>query len=160
MRVFIRLSLFLMPCVILGCQYDPYAGDFTTEQPKKEDVIGVYQFKEQNISQVPIDSLGQKATIVLDSDGSYQANNIPNVFGGANAEFHKYISATGKWKIETVGGVDNGWGHEKSQWGITLTDIDQRLTNIGFMGNKRPYKLIVTFEDPDSGEVMIFEKYD
>jgi hypothetical protein len=28
------------------------------------------------------------------------------------------------------------------------------------MGNKSPYKLIVTFEDPDSGNVMIFEKYE
>ena len=105
-----------MPWGISGCQYDPYAGDFTTKQPKKEDVIGVYQFKEQTISQSSIDKLGQKATIVLNSDGSYQANNIPNVFGGANAKSHKYISATGRWKIETIGSVDNGWGHAKSQW--------------------------------------------
>jgi hypothetical protein len=121
-------------------------------------VIGVYQFKEQTISQASIDKLGQKATIVLNSDGSYQANNIPNVFGGANAESHKYISATGKWKIEIIGSVDNGWGHPKSHWGVTLTSIDQSLTSIGLMGDKTPYKLIVTFDDPDSGEVMIFQK--
>ena len=154
----LRTLLFLSPFVISGCQYDPYAWNYTTEQPKKEDVIGVYQFKEQTISQASIDKVGQKATIVLNSDGSYQANNIPNVFGGANAESHKYISATGEWKIETIGSVDNGWGHAKSQWGITLTSIDPSLTNIGFMGDKNPYKLIVTFDDPDLGKVMIFQK--
>ena len=130
----------------------------TTEQPKKEDVISVYRFEEQTISHGPIDILGQNATIVLKKDGTYQAINIPNVFRGANAETHKYISATGKWKIETVGSVDNGWGHAKSHWGITLTSIDENLANIGFMGAKTPYKLIVTFDDPDLAEVMIFSK--
>lgn len=144
--------------VISGCQFDPHAGGFTTEQPKKEDVIGVYRFKEQTISQATIDKLGKEATIVLKPDGTYQANDIPNVFGGANAETHKYISATGKWKIETIGSVGNGWGHAKSHWGITLTSIDESLTSIGFMGDKTPYKLIVTFGDPDLGEVMIFQK--
>ena len=150
--------MFLMLGIISGCQFDPYAGDLTTEQPKKEDVIGVYQFKEQTISQIPIDKLGQKATIILKSDGTYQANNIPNVFGGLSAENNKHISATGKWKIERIGSVDNGWGHAKSHWGITLTSIDESLTSIGFMGDKNPYKLIVTFDDPDLGEVMIFSK--
>jgi len=143
---------------ISGCQFDPYAGDLTTEQPKKEDVIGVYQFEKQTISDGPIDILGQNATILLKADGTYRANDIPNVFRGANDETHKYISATGKWKIETMGNVDNGWGHAKSHWGVTLTSIDESLANIGFMGNKTPYKLIVTFDDPDLGEVMIFSR--
>jgi len=147
-----------MLVIISGCQFDPYAGDLTTEQPKREDVIGIYQFKEQTISQLPIDKLGQKATIILNSDGTYRTNNIPNVFGGHSAENNKHISATGNWKIETVGSVDNGWGHAKSHWGITLTSIDESLTSIGFMGDKNPYKLIVTFDDPDLGEVMIFSK--
>jgi hypothetical protein len=158
MRIIARTLMFLMLGVISGCQFDPYAGDLTTEQPKKEDVIGVYQFKEQTISQASIDKLGQEATIILNPNGTYQANNIPNVFGGTNAETHKYISARGKWKIETVGSVDNGWGHAKSHWGITLTSIDESLTSIGFMGDKTPYNLIVTFDDPDLGEVMIFSK--
>jgi hypothetical protein len=158
MRIITRALMFLMLGIISGCQFDPYAGDLTTEQPKMEDVIGVYQFKEQTISQVPIDKLGLKATIILKSDGTYQANNIPNVFGGQSAEYNKHISANGKWKIETIGSVDNGWGHAKSHWGITLTSIDESLTSIGFMGGKNPYNLIVTFDDPDLGEVMIFSK--
>jgi NAD(P)-dependent dehydrogenase (short-subunit alcohol dehydrogenase family) len=73
MRVFIRTLLFLMPWIISGCQYDPYAGGYTTEQPKREDVIGIYQFKDQTISQTSIDKLGQKATIVLNSDAAAAA---------------------------------------------------------------------------------------
>lgn len=144
--------------LISGCQSDPYAGDMTTEQPKKEDIIGVYQFKEQTISESRIDKRGQKATITLKSDGTYQAHDIPNVFGGTDAESHKYISARGTWKIGTIGAVDTGWGHPKPNWGITLTSIDESLTNIGFTGSKTPYGLIVTFDDPDLGQVMLFEK--
>lgn len=139
-----------------GCQFDPYAGDFTTEQPKK-DVIGIYQFKEQTISDFPIDKVGKQATIVLNSDGTYTANDIPNVFKGADAETRRHISAAGNWKIGEISGIDNGGG-TKSQWGITLTGIDESLTNIGFTGNKAPYGLIVTFDDPDLAEVMIFRK--
>ncbi|QEM06700.1 hypothetical protein DIU31_025510 [Mucilaginibacter rubeus] len=144
-----NIFLLIYLALITSCQFDPYAGDLTTEQPKREDVIGVYQFKEQTISQIQIDKRSQRATITLKSDGTYQANNIPNVFGGPNAENHKYISAKGSWKIETIGAVDNGWGHPKSNWGITLTSIDESLTNISFTGKKKPYGLMVTFDDPD-----------
>ncbi|MGN6395968.1 MAG: hypothetical protein ACTHMI_10415 [Mucilaginibacter sp.] len=142
----ILLIVFLV--VINGCQFDLYAGDLTTAQPKPEDVIGVYKFTEQTISDVSIDKLGQNATIVLKSDGTYQANNIPNVFGGPGAESRKYISAKGNWKIEEIGSVDNGQG-TKSEWGITLTSIDESLSNISFTGDKTPYGLMVTFDDPD-----------
>ena len=144
--------------VISGCQFDPYAGDLTTEQPRREDVIGDYRFEKQTISQANIDTLGQKATITLRPDGTYQANNIPNVFDGADGQSHKYISAIGTWKIETIGSTGNGWGHPKPHWGIVLTAIDESLTSIGFMGDHKPYKLIVTFDDPDLGKVMTFSK--
>lgn len=140
-----------------SCQFDPYAGDLTTVKPKREDVIGVYQFKEQTVSDAPIDKFGQNATIVLKPDGTYQANNIPNVFGGPGAESHKHISAKGNWKIEEIGAVDNGQG-TKSEWGIILTSIDESLTNISFTGDKAPYGLMVTFDDPDLGAVMKFQK--
>ncbi|QEM13039.1 hypothetical protein [Mucilaginibacter rubeus] len=130
----------------------------TTEQPKREDIVGVYQFKEQTISEIPIDKRGVKATITLKPDGTYQAQDIPNVFGAAAAENHKYISAKGTWKIETIGSVDTGLGHPKPNWGITLTSIDESLTNIGFTGSEAPYGLIVTFDDPDLGMVMLFKK--
>lgn len=153
-----NIIMLVLITLISSCQFDPYADDFTTKQPAKNDVLGIYQFKEQTISGAPIDKLGQKGTIVLKSDGTYQANNIPNVFGGTQAESHKLISAKGSWTIETVGAVDNGWGHEKSHWGITLTSIDENLTTVGFMGDGPPYQLIVTFDDPDLGHVMIFSK--
>ncbi|WP_161964464.1 hypothetical protein [Mucilaginibacter endophyticus] len=154
------LIIFSLACslLILGCQSDPYAGDMTTEQPRREDIIGIYRFKEQTISEAPIDKRGLKATITLKSDGTYLAIDIPNVFGGPDAENHKYISAKGNWKIETIGSIDTGWGHPKPNWGITLTAIDESLTNIGFTGNETPYGLIVTFDDPDLAMVMLFKK--
>lgn len=158
MKNLLASILFIVFLVLItGCQFDPYAGDLTTVQPKREDVEGVYKFKEQTISDAPIDKFGQNSTIVLKPDGTYQANNIPNVFGGPGAESRKYISANGNWKIEEIGAVDNGQG-TKSEWGITLTSIDESLTNISFTGNKAPYGLMVTFDDPDLGAVMKFQK--
>jgi len=151
--IFIAMWLILTT----GCQYDPYAGEMTTEQPKVKDVIGAYQFKEQNISQVHINKRGEKATIVLNADGTYQANNIPNVFDLPDTATCTYISAKGKWKISEIGGVER-WSGLKPEWGITLTSIDKNLENIGFTGEKAPYGLMVTFGDPDEGTVMRFEK--
>lgn len=143
--------------VITSCQFDPYAGDLTTVRPKIEDVIGVYQFKEQTISGASIDKLGQHATIILKLDGTYQANNIPNVFDGSEAENNRHISAKGNWEIQEIGSVDNGDG-TKPEWGIILTSINKNLTNISFTGDKAPYGLMVTFSDPDLGAVMKFKK--
>lgn len=141
-----------------GCQAAPYVGELTTVQPKKEDVTGLYQFKEQTISQTPIDKRGQTATILLRRDGTYQANNIPNVFGGDDAQIHKYISGSGNWKMEIIGSVDSGWGKAKHEWGISLTSINENLANISFTGEKPPYGLMLTYDDPDLGYMMRFEK--
>jgi hypothetical protein len=158
-KLVLNIFSIIFLALISGCQYDPFAGDMTTEQPKKEDVIGVYKFEEQTIAAIPIDKLGQEATIVLKSDGHYEANNIPNVFGGADAQTRKHISAKGIWKIETIGEVGSGWGgRPKLEWGITLTAIDTNLSNIGLTGEKAPYGLMVTFSDPDLGAVMKFKR--
>ncbi|MBE9586954.1 hypothetical protein IM792_21075 [Mucilaginibacter sp. JRF] len=144
--------------LITSCQFDPYAGELTTDKPKREDVIGVYQFEGQTIFEVSIDKLGQNATIVLRPDSTYQVNNIPNVFGGMDDEEKKHISAKGNWKIETIRTVENRWGSLEKVWGITLTNIDQILTNISFTGDKAPYGLMIIVDDPTLGQMMSFQK--
>jgi hypothetical protein len=147
-------AMFLL--VIAGCQYDPYAGDYTTERPKLSDIKGIYKFEQQTI----IDSLDTKRTrntiIFLKADGTFIANNIPDVINAV--EDKESISANGKWDLEEIGGVDNGLGHEKKCWGVKLSNMPDGFTYWGLMNNSPPYKLMVNFDDPDLGEVMIFVK--
>jgi hypothetical protein len=66
-------------------------------------------------------------------------------------------SVKGTWKMEIIGGVDNGNG-VKDHWGISLTGVPENLKQIGFMGRQSSYKLLVAYNDPDEGAVMIFTK--
>ena len=63
MKVVVNSIIFVLLMVISSCQSDPYAGDFTTRQPNKSDVIGIYQFKEQTISEAPIDKPAKKKIV-------------------------------------------------------------------------------------------------
>ncbi|TWJ02428.1 hypothetical protein JN11_01400 [Mucilaginibacter frigoritolerans] len=67
------------------------------------------------------------------------------------------ITSKGKWRIEIIGGVDNG-GVAQNNWGVILTDMPASLQYIGFMNEKPPYKLIITYGDPDEGAVSIYKK--
>lgn len=145
--------LFLFISLLLGCQYDPFAGDLTVEKPKEKDIIGVYKFESQTIGH-SLDNTAKDATIALNADGSFKVTYVPDL---DNALYQKRVSATGNWNIETIGSVDNGSGI-KRHWGIRLSSLPESLTYIGFIGHSPPYKLIITHGDPDEGAVVIFSK--
>ena len=43
-------------------------------------------------------------------------------------------------------------------WGVTLTNMPEDTKSIEFLGHKPPYKLLISYGDPDEGAVMIFDK--
>jgi len=141
-----------------GCQYDPYADNATTKRPKFTDVVGTYVFEQQSV-QDSTDVAWKAAVIQLKADGTFECQNVPDLVNDGQAMHDKAgsISTNGKWTIETIASVEK-WSGAKQQWGVVLTALPQSLQTICFIGNTPPYKLIINYDDPDLGQVMIFKR--
>ncbi|HVW14327.1 MAG TPA: hypothetical protein VHB54_10905 [Mucilaginibacter sp.] len=151
--------LFFLILFFAGCQYDPYADDLTTVKPKMTDIVGTYIFEQQTIDNSLKDDQIKSATIVLKNDSSFVAIKLPNFEEFQQGYRYKgVVFARGKWQISTNGGVANGAGGTDPIWGVDLTGVPDNLQHIEFMGHKPPYKLIITYGDPDEGAVMIFKR--
>lgn len=141
------------------CQHDPYAHLFATQRPSSENVVGVYILKEQTLSTGGLNFIqGQPATIELLDDGTYTVTNFPlwKEIGATEYEFKSLLTMTGTWQIEAVGTVSNS-AESTTAWGIVFEPaLDDSVANL--MNNEPPHGLIFTYGDPDSGDVMIFEK--
>jgi hypothetical protein len=143
-----------------GCSRgDPYANSYTTKQPKQKDVAGVYLLVDQTITQGGLSILkGQQCILVLLADGSFQATNYPRWTAPGNIkQLTALASVQGRWQCDTVGSVDNGLTMQKC-WGINFSGADHEIDGLNLTGQSPPYGLIMGYGDPDSGEVMIFEK--
>jgi len=156
------IRIILMPILFASCQYDPYAGNLTTKKPKIADITGTYKFQEQSVYDSPLIKSALVSTITLKSDGTFEVNNMPDLVsnrtGSRLVKDLPLVSKLGKWDMQTIGSVDNDFGKAKPNWGIKLDGMPESLTYIGFMNNSPPYKLIITYDDPDLGQVMIFSK--
>lgn len=152
-RLLLRGSWLLVLVVFLtpGCQHDPFAHFYTTEEPAQGDLLGAYRLTNARLDAADKKTLGAKTSVVeLLADGSFRAENIPGHSGFA------LMSGTGRWNIETVGSIDFGTSVKK-HWGARLQFDNGDLTWVGFANAKAPYSLIFTIGDPDSGHVLILK---
>jgi hypothetical protein len=158
-----RVLLTILALVSLtGCQYNPYANQFTTAQPKPEDVTGTYALTEQTISPDGLSVLqGRQCQFDLRSDGTFSVTNYPTwsyAFSDGSGKFVAFVSGAGHWSCDTVGTVSDG-STSQSYWGVRFTDCNTNIDDaLAFTGKAPPYGLIMTYGDPDSGTVMIFKK--
>ena len=155
----LRLFSFLLVGIsafVIGCQNDPYTGDLSTTKPKRNDIPGVYKLVKQTLNESGIDSVPKVGLVVLNSDGTYLADSLPNYIEGEGSK--PFVSSRGLWELTTVNGVDNGWGHPKDNWVILLKNIDDNFSRIYLSRDKPPYDLLFNFDDFDFGKLMIFKK--
>jgi hypothetical protein len=138
------------------CQYDPYAHLIATKKPQAQNVVGVYFLKTQTLTDEELNFLeGAQATIELDSSGVYTATNFPvwREFG-AGYRFDLLFSTTHNWQIDATGSISG-----ETAWGIRLTPaLDPLALSPDITNNTPPHGLLFTYGDPDSGDVMIFER--
>jgi len=162
-RSAIMRTLLCLAAVVLlqGCQYDPYAHIFTTEKPQTNAVVGRYLLKDQTVVSGGLSAMrGRPCVVELAADGTFVATNVPAFVFGAPpiTSLDSLVSGRGTWRLESVGGVDNGSGKIKTCWGAHLDSQSPRIQSPGFTGDRSPYGLIFTIGDPDSGTVMILER--
>lgn len=103
---------------------------------------------------------GRTSTVELLADGRFTANNVPPQSSETPDArlFKKLLSGSGNWRIDSVGGIDNGLGREQTHWGVYLESPMVHIEAAGLTGTKPPYGLIFTLGDPDSGQAMFFER--
>ena len=151
----------LILTLVVGCQYNPYAPLFTTTKPKQEDVAGSYLLTQQTIVPGGLGILkGGQCALDLRGDGTFIVTNYPtwtDAFSSSNGQFVASVSTMGRWSCDTVGTVSDG-NTSQGYWGIRFSDADAQLDSLALTGKTTPYGLIMTYGDPDSGTVMIFEK--
>lgn len=149
-----KFVLALLILVTLAClgPYDPYAHLLTTKEPDTADVTGLYILTEQTLTEGKLNFLqGKQATIELKPDGTATLSNFPLWLElGMSYKFDRFLSGTDRWQVERVGLLSSG----DDIWGIGFSQI----TSASLTGDQPPYGLIFTYGDPDSGDVMIFEK--
>jgi hypothetical protein len=159
---FMRISLlFVISLLMQGCQYDPHAHLYTTEKPQSEDIAGHYMLASQTVTRDGLSVLHCKpCEIELRPDGTFTATSVPPWELGSPGTnfFSTLLSGSGTWRIDSVGGVDDGSRPIKTHWGVYLDSHKAKMQPVGLMGHKPPYGLIFTFGDPDSGDAMILER--
>ncbi len=164
MQKFHNIIGFLFLTILISCQYDPYAHNYTTTKPNESDLVGKYTFERQTVDNKITEFTDSKKNqtvipkIEINENGTYNVVNLP-VFETFDANFKGLISKNGEWKILTVGSIGDGSsGNRKKHWGIYLSGLPNELKNPGLMNKKSPYRIVFGFGDPDSGKVMIFKK--
>lgn len=159
------MLLILFASLLAGCQFDPYTSDYTTTKPLASNLVGVYVPTQK--TQTYIQSMGNypsvKMSITLFRDGTFNFNNIPDMWNTWGESFGKF-----KGKFDSGSGQ---WSMRKGQdWWSVMLDFTSTtgfnsekmkgrfVTSIMLVGEKPPYLLHLTVGDPDSGDAMQFEK--
>lgn len=145
--------LFLTGCVLIW-PYLPVIDDRTIIKPKEINLIGTWKATPAALDDMH--NLGHydyvTPRIIILSDHTFTMKNIPDwVFTASGTSYKKLISGSGRWELtppdESDGGY-RGWGISflpKYRWGM-------------LMGKEPPYSLQFPLGEPDSGDVMEFEK--
>ena len=150
------LLLTLASLAVVGCQYDPHANFYTTNEPKAEEVVGTYVLDAFHLPP-EVGSSRPAVVVELHADGTFAATNVPPWELGTPGTnfFTSLLTATGKWERDALATLDAG---QKHIWGVQLRTPDSKIHPAYFTGNKPPYGLIFTLGDPDSGHAVILRK--
>ena len=142
--------------VLLGCQYDPYAHEYTHSKPTVNELSGRYEFDSETIQLLQKQSTQgiPNAILILRPNGSFTASNIPACWRSEEINSGTPESAEGDWVIEK----------HQEWWSVKLrcTKINglpmQYSLTVMVRNDAPPHVLHITIGDPDSGEALAFER--
>jgi hypothetical protein len=146
--------------LLTACQYDPFAHTYTTLKPKPEDIVGKYVLTNQTMLPGGARAIpGERPYLELRADGIFNAiGAAPRIDFPRTNYFEKLVNVSGKWDVQQIGTIDNGFKNLQPHWGLALRTDSVELEPVGLMGEKPPYALIFTLGDPDSGWAMLYAR--
>jgi hypothetical protein len=151
-------SILAVAMMLTGCQYDPFAHEYTTMKPVENKLIGQYspdaETRDRVGSQLNI-QVDPACELVLNADHTFSAKNLPRCWfppKGSDCLPGK-TDVSGDWSLRQRG----EW------WSV---DLNAHLQPGGVMktwnvpalvrGDRPPYILHLTIGDPDSGNALAF----
>lgn len=149
--------LVLIAIVLLsGCQYDPYAYEYTSRQPNQESVIGRYvpddESKQRLRTRFGIE-LSPDCEFVLNDNQTFVARSLPHCWYQTFECGPGPESWSGTWAVEK----DQEW------WAVGLHVNSRNGVPTGYYMSATlrreapPYLLHLTIGDPDSGDALAFQ---
>jgi hypothetical protein len=157
--------------VLGGCNGDPYATEYTTDEPRTRDVVGSYEFQMQTVDEDLNEKFrsGPKPVIIISPNHTFMMHRMPTfksvtLAGDAedkhsaeNYKSEKQITVSGKWQLQLVG-ADSDGKDLKKHWGIVFDNVPVTISSAGLLGPKNPRSLIFMFGKASEGKVMILSK--
>lgn len=145
--------------LLVGCQYDPFAHEFTKAQPQESAVVGLYvpdRETTKHLRDTLRVTVHHDASLIINADHTFVARELPNFWIG-----HTFDCVTGG--IENWSGT---WSVRRDQewWAVYLhiTSRNGQPTSYQLPAMLRrerpPYLLHLTIGDPDSGDAFAFER--
>jgi hypothetical protein len=154
------LMLVAVVLILKGCQRDPYATEYTTDEPLTRDVVGSYEFQMQTVDEELSEKFrsGPKPVIIISPNHTFMMHRMPMFKSVTLAgDTGKLITVSGKWKLQLVGS-DNESKELKKHWGIVFDNVPVTISSAGLLGPKSPRSLIFVFGKASEGKVMILNK--
>lgn len=163
MKVKKWLMMAMATVIAAGCGQDPMVvaakqqhAEFVGTEPKPVDVVGTYFLSDQTVVPGGISVLaGRTCEINVSTNDSFSVTNYPLCDG---TTFGSFVSATGTWRIATVG-TSYGYGpNPKNCWGFRFEGASSGIDPTAFTGPQQPYGLLTILGDPDSKLTMRFKR--
>lgn len=153
-----RIALAAALALLLRCQYDPFAHEFTKGEPRRGAVVGEYrpdrETTERLASALRI-SVSPAARFVLGQDGTFVASELPRCWIEQSFDCAPGTETwAGTWSLRG----DGQW------WSVQLhvTSRNGQAISYGIpvmlRGEEPPYLLHLTIGDPDAGNALAFER--
>jgi hypothetical protein len=161
LRIFFVVSV----CFLCGCQYDPWADGFLKNQAAEKDLVGTYRVDADTLTRpisIPMTKaelfISRDAEIALSADHTAKFLNVPEIDDRTNKPC--FISGAGTWQ------QNRNSNYVQINVEILRTNDSSSADGCGtkyyealmLYGKKPPYKLHITIGDPDSGDVLQFER--
>jgi len=144
----------------------PLSEYYETIRPDVEMLAGSYKFGfhqmsnyEQQLSS-KIEKLKKAPEIVLSADGSFRVDNFPTwiEYEPYRYRFGGFVIAKGTWSLVIVGRMDDGKNGVLEHWGIKLNGLNSAENQPTLLNRANNFEIAFIFGDPDSGEIILFEK--
>jgi len=144
------------------CPFAPIAQYLVTKEPKVEDIIGFYELKMENVVKANVPDTIEPG-IEMIADGTCKLADFPvlieNDADNFSYEFKELFTNNCQWNVITNGSVERN-GKLLPVWAVCFSAVDFepaiKCANLTDDGN--PYNLVFVFGDPDSNEIMVFER--
>jgi hypothetical protein len=132
---------------IVGCG-DPYYSEYTKAKPNSQNFVGVWLLTDNKSGK----KLVSTPRITFNGDGTFLAQNYPEIALGEYLSGSASVDGEGTWSIEP----------HQDFWVLRMGW--KKGLNLNYSGmlcilrNNPPYVLHSTIGDPDLGEVLVFKK--